>query len=502
VHYAGAAAGSTEPMTAPPGGEPGAAPAPKLKALGDYRLVKRLGAGGMGSVYLARQISLDRDVALKVMSRELAGKAGFVERFYREARLMARLDHPNIVHCYGVGQEQGWHYLAMEYVDGGSLQDWLKKVRQLSVGDALHVVLACAGALQHAHEQQLIHRDVKPANVLISSKGVVKVADLGLAKALDEDLAVTRTGMGGGTPLYMAPEQGRDMKRVDHRCDIYALGCVLYRCLAGRTPYKGETMIEVLEAKEKGKFVPARRANSDVPPRLDDVIDKALAPRPEHRYQSCGDFIKDLSMFGLANEALSFLDPVGEKPKSVVPPPRMAMPSAGSGPRPVPKPQPRPAAAPAPRRPAPPPEMTEDADIWYVTYTNAQGRVVTQKLRTEQVFNLIRSPGFDPQTQISKTLNGSYRDIGTYPEFARVVSSRTAKETADRKSATFRNLYEKIDEDQRKRRSRRWIHHLFDNLKSWVAILIVLGILAVGGTLIFLLVKLLISWLGQKIDSM
>jgi len=505
AHAPTEALGATEPPAGEqPAATPAKAPAQKISVLGDYRMVRRLGTGGMGSVYLARQISLDRDVALKVMSKELAGQSSFVDRFYREARLMARLEHPNIVRCHGVGQDKGWHFLAMEFVDGGSLTYWLDKEGQLSVGDTLHVILACADALQHAHDNHLIHRDVKPDNVLISSKGVVKVADLGLAKALDEDLSMTKTGTGAGTPLYMAPEQARDMKHVDHRCDIYALGIMLYRCLTGKMPYEGETLIEVIEAKEKGKFTPARRVNSDVPERLDLIVDKMVAPRPEHRYQSCAEVIRDLSAFGLAHETLSFINP-GSEPSVAPVPTRRGLPS--SAPRPGPLAPPRgvvkkPAAAPPPRIPAQQSEAVEASDIWYVTFTTSEGRVVTQKLTTGQVIGLIRSPHFDVNAQASKTYSGGYRDLGTYPEFAQIARSRSAKSAADRKTTTFRNLYEQIDKDQQKRQSRRWLRSVFAGVSTWVSILIVLALLGGGGFLIFLLVKFLTQWLGGKVESM
>jgi serine/threonine-protein kinase len=498
VAYEGISATNPTRQMADAPAAPARGPSQKITSLGDYKLVKRLGAGGMGSVYLARQISLDRDVALKVMSRELAAKPHFVERFYREARLMARLDHPNIVHCYGVGQDQGWHYLAMEYIDGGSLARWLKKSGQFSVGDALHVIIACATALQHAHEQQMIHRDVKPDNILISTRGLIKVADLGLAKALDEDLAVTKTGTGAGTPLYMAPEQGRDMKRVDHRSDIYALGCMLYCCLTGRPPYQGETTIEVIEAKEKGKFQPARRSNPSVPERLDLIIDKLLAPRPEHRYQSCAELNRDLSAFGLAGAALEFINPGATTP-AVVPAPPRSQPAS----RPVPKVGPPPRVGPPPaRRSEPEPEVSEDADVWYVTYTGPDGRVVTQKLRTGAVLALIRSPQFDPGTQASRRLTGPFRDLGTFSEFAGVVRGRMAKQDADRKSSTFRNLYEQIDEQQKKRANRLWISNFLSGLTTWMLILFWLAVLAVGGTLIFLLVKFIVKLIAAKLDTM
>ncbi len=289
---------------APP--SPPAAKAAKPTVLGDFRLLAKLGAGGMGTVYKALQISLDRPAALKVLSRDLAAKPNFIERFYREARLMAKLDHPNLIRGYGVGEQNGFHYLAMEFVDGGSLQDWLKRLERLTVGDAVHVILACARALEHAHENSVIHRDIKPDNVLLTRKGVVKLADLGLAKALQEDLELTQSGVGAGTPHYIAPEQAANAKHADGRSDIYSLGCMLYRLLAAEVPFKGESTLEVIKAKEAGKFTALRRLNSDVPPRLELITDKMMANRPEHRYPTCTELIRDLEGLGVANRTLSF----------------------------------------------------------------------------------------------------------------------------------------------------------------------------------------------------
>jgi len=265
----------------------GAPPQKEAKAtvLGDYRLAKKLGQGGMGSVFKAHQVSLDREVAVKVLAKELSDKPAFVQRFLREARVMARLDHPNILRCFDVGTAKGYHYLAMEFVDGGSVEGFLKKIGRFSLGDSLHIVLTTAAALQHAHEKGLIHRDIKPDNILITNKGVIKVADLGLAKASDDDLGLTKTGTGVGTPYYMAPEQARDAKHVDGRVDIYALGVMTYVFLTGEMPFRGETLVEVIEAKEKGKYASVRKFNIEVPEKLDLVIGKMLASKPDHRYR-------------------------------------------------------------------------------------------------------------------------------------------------------------------------------------------------------------------------
>ena len=210
-----------------------------LTQLGDFKIVKKLGQGGMGEVYLAHQISLDRDVALKVMAKQFSSQETFVKRFKREAQTMAKLDHPHIVRGYAVGEDQGLLFLAMELIKGKSMQDWMEKLGKLSVGDALHVTLIVADALKHAHEINMIHRDIKPDNILVTDKGLVKVSDMGLAKAMDEDMSMTQSGTGLGTPYYMPPEQARNAKHVDHRSDIYALGCTLYHFVSGKLPFAG-----------------------------------------------------------------------------------------------------------------------------------------------------------------------------------------------------------------------------------------------------------------------
>jgi serine/threonine-protein kinase len=280
----------------------------RTSVLGDFRLIARLGEGGMGTVYRARQVSRPRDVALKVLSKQVAARPGFVERFHREGRLMARLDHPHVVRCYAVGESHGFHYLAMEFAGGGSIEAWLNKLGRFDIPDALHVVLACAKALAQVHGLGMIHRDVKPANMLLTSDGVVKLADLGLAKAADESLDLTRTGTGIGTPIYAAPEQSRDAKRVDARSDLYALGCVLYHLLAGRPPFEAKNLLDLILTKEKGTFTPICRHVSDAPAALDRVLTRMLARQPEQRYPDCDELIDDLSRLDLHGDRLGFLE--------------------------------------------------------------------------------------------------------------------------------------------------------------------------------------------------
>jgi serine/threonine-protein kinase len=278
-----------------------------ITTLGDYRLLAKLGNGGMGTVYRARQISRGRDVAVKVLFKNLAALPTFLHRFLREARLMAQLDHPNILRCFEVGEARGFHYIAMELIDGASLEVWRTRLGKLTVGDAVHVVLACARALQHAHDSGLVHRDTKPDNVLLTSGGTVKVADLGLAKVRDEEVSLTQTGTGAGTPMYMSPEQARNAKHVDGRSDIYSLGCMLYVLLTGVAPFDGNGILEIFRAKEKGTFPPARQLRPRVPEGLDRIISKMIARNPDQRHQSCADLIQDLEWQELAGPRLGFL---------------------------------------------------------------------------------------------------------------------------------------------------------------------------------------------------
>jgi serine/threonine-protein kinase len=261
----------------------------------------------MGVVYRAEQISRKRIVALKVLSKTLATSPGFQERFRREARAMGRLDHPNIVRYFAAGEAGGFVYLAMELVEAGSLAKWLGKLGKLPVPDAVFVAAECGKGLQYAHEQGLVHRDVKPDNVLLSPDGRVKLADLGLAKAADDDTGLTQTGIGIGTPLYAAPEQTRNAKHADARSDLYALGSVAYHCLTGRPPFPGSNLLEILTAKEKGVYVPPSVANPAVPASLDRVLVRLLAKKPEHRYQSCAEFLEELGLLGLAGSGVGFL---------------------------------------------------------------------------------------------------------------------------------------------------------------------------------------------------
>ncbi len=231
-----------------------------------------LGKGGMGAVYKARQPALDRIVALKIIPPQAAAGPGFIERFNREARALARLNHPNIISVYEFGQANGLPYFIMEFVDGLNLRQ-LERAGKLSAREALQIVPQICEALQFAHDEGIVHRDIKPENILLDKKGRVKIADFGIAKILSSgpNVAITETGGAIGTPHYMAPEQMEKPMSVDHRADIFSLGVVFYEMLTGELPL--------------GKFGPPSSRKVEVDVRLDDVVLRALEKDPELRYQ-------------------------------------------------------------------------------------------------------------------------------------------------------------------------------------------------------------------------
>ncbi len=205
---------------------------------GDYEILAELGAGGMGRVYRAKDMTLERSVALKTLAPQFGSDAGFVQRFLKEARAAARLNHPNIVQIYDFGQVGETYYLAMEYVDGHSLGAYLRR-GHFSERDAILVIRHACRALAVAHAEGLVHRDIKPDNLMLTSKGEVKLVDLGIAKRVDEDQSLTQTGQAVGTPHYISPEQIRGTRDVDARADIYSLGATLYHLVTGHTPFRG-----------------------------------------------------------------------------------------------------------------------------------------------------------------------------------------------------------------------------------------------------------------------
>src|SRR6476661_2664836 len=242
----------------------------------------------MGVVYRAVQLDLDRAVALKLIAADLAEDSSFRDRFVRESRLAASIDHPNVIPIYYTGEFQGDLYIAMRYVDGSDLRTLVRALGRLEPERAVHIVAQVASALDAAHERGIVHRDVKPANVLLGASDHAYLTDFGLTKRMSSHSGNTRPGGWVGTLGFVAPEQIRG-ERVDARADIYALGCVLFHTLAGGPPYQRDSDEATLWAHLHDD-PPSLRANApDAPPELQAVIDRALAKEPDDRYQSAGD---------------------------------------------------------------------------------------------------------------------------------------------------------------------------------------------------------------------
>ncbi|MEW4571054.1 serine/threonine-protein kinase [Tautonia sp. JC769] len=262
-----------------------------------YQLLEKLGKGSMGIVYKAKQTSVDRVVAVKVLLDVLARNKEFIRRFQREATIAARLNHPNIVNAIDAGEVNGLHFFVMEFVEGTTIKDVIEGGHIYDEPEALRVVLAVAEAMKHAHERGLIHRDIKPENIILTKDGNVKLADLGLARlTADEKQAVAEAGMAIGTPYYISPEQVRGATDVDIRSDIYNLGATLYHMVTGRPPFPGDDPTEVMK-KHVDKSItltPPDHLNTRLSSGLGEVVETMMARNRENRYRDPGDVIIDL----------------------------------------------------------------------------------------------------------------------------------------------------------------------------------------------------------------
>src|SRR4051812_8271042 len=264
--------------------------------IGNYDVVDRLGAGGMGTVFKARHRRMKRVVALKVLSKEVAASELFVSRFQREVETIARLTHPNIVMAFDADECEAGPFLVMEFVNGRDLTAEVAASGPLPVTDAVDRILQAARGLDWAHRQGIIHRDIKPGNLLRDADGTVKVADLGLARISKSEgqTALTQAGSVFGTVDYMSPEQAVDSGDVDARADVYSLGCTLYYLLTGRAPYEGGSLMGVM-LKHRDSPVPSLRAvRPDVPPGLDTIYARMVAKRPDDRQATMAEVIQQL----------------------------------------------------------------------------------------------------------------------------------------------------------------------------------------------------------------
>lgn len=286
-----------------------------------FKLLKRLGRGSMGTVYKARQLNLDRLVAIKILASFLSENTAFVKRFLKEARVIGKLNHPNIVQGFDAGEVDGTYYFAMEYCSGPTVLTLLQRGGALDQDRSLRIALQVARALEHAASQGLVHRDVKPDNIMIVQGGVAKLCDLGLAKDVSRGSGSTEKGATLGTPNYISPEQARGDANVDIRSDIYSLGATLYHMVTGVPPFDGPNPTVIMVKHLNEPPLPPRVRNREIDARLQPIIMKMLAKNPDDRYQTPSDLVRDLQ--GLLTSRATGKDGGG------APPPR---PAGGVGP--------------------------------------------------------------------------------------------------------------------------------------------------------------------------
>jgi len=317
--------------------------------LGKYEIQAEVGRGGMGTVYQGYDPLLDRYVAVKVLAPHLVWEREFVERFLREARAAARLKHPSIVTIHDVGQEGGWHYFVMEYLEGQTLTEVIRQRGPLLPDEVFSILRPLAEALDYAHHRGLVHRDVKPANIIVDPAGQVTLTDFGIARAAQET-RLTATGTIVGTPEYMSPEQVRGLT-VGARSDQYSLAVVAYEMFSGRVPFEAESTLALLHKIAYDPPPPIRQARPDLPARVGGVLERGLAKEPGARYATASGFVKALGWTLAGEEVGEVVARPEEEPPLVEMPTKVVEPEAAAAPPPAMPP------APGPEVVAPPVEM-------------------------------------------------------------------------------------------------------------------------------------------------
>ncbi|MFT7618546.1 MAG: serine/threonine protein kinase [Planctomycetota bacterium] len=266
----------------------------RANSIRGYKLIKKLGKGSMGTVFKAQQLSLDRLVAIKVLAPFLQKNRKFVTRFEKEAKVLARLNHPNIVQCIDVGESNSLYYIVMEYCDGPTVLDVIKRGGALAQERATRIILQVSRALEHAYVSQIIHRDIKPDNIMIIPGGTAKLCDLGLVKDLEGSGDTTDTGSALGTPNYISPEQARGDEHVDVRTDIYSLGATYYHMVTGRTPFDNPNPAVTMVAHINEVPLAPKERSPELHSELNRIILKMMRKNPEDRYQIPAELVRDL----------------------------------------------------------------------------------------------------------------------------------------------------------------------------------------------------------------
>src|SRR5262245_21850776 len=345
---------------------------PALTEIGNYEILARIAEGGMGTVYKARRRSDNLIVAIKIIPSSAARNQVLVQRFKREFNAARQLDHPHVVKAIEFCEQPPNPYLVMEFVDGESLGQKIEREGKLSETEATRIMAQVCQGLHRAHKQNLIHRDVKPDNVLIALDGMAKITDLGLVKDIEGEMNLTRTGRGLGTPHFMAPEQFRNAKHADIRCDIYSLGATMYMMVTGKMPFDGCGPLDAWMKKSNNEFPAPREIDPSISERMDWAIRRAMHADPESRPATCREFIEDVT--GQST-----------RPSNV------------------------------PNNPS--------ADLFYMVYRDDEGTVHTVKGTTENIRKAFREGllGDASNIRACRTKQGPFQSLASYPEFRDLV---------------------------------------------------------------------------------
>lgn len=344
--------------------------------LGNYDVLAKLAEGGMGTVYKARSRLTGEIVAVKVVSPGPARNPIVLQRFEREFAAAKVLDHPNVVRAIEFSGAGPHPFLVMEFVDGESLGQRMERTGAVPEPEAVALIAQVCDGLQRAHKQGLVHRDVKPDNVMVNLDGVAKLTDMGLVKEIDNDLNLTKTGRGLGTPHYMAPEQFRNAKTVDVRGDVYSLGATLYALVTGTVPFATSNPLECWMKKIRNEFPAPKELNAAISDRVDWAIRRAMSAEPNQRPSSCREFLEDLTGQSRASAT----------PSSTAPPPGRA-------------------------------------EVWYMVYKDETGQTHTVKGATEGIRKALKDSLLGDATTIlvGRTKTGQFMPIGSVPEFRDLV---------------------------------------------------------------------------------
>ena len=366
---------------------------PAMRSVGNYDLIEKIAEGGMGAVYKGRHRTSGQIVAIKIVPPDTAKNQVLLKRFEMEFRAASVLDHPNIVKALDYNGH-GTPFLVMEFVDGESLGQRVERDGAIPEREAIRIIAQVCDGLHKAHKQSLIHRDVKPDNILLTQTGVAKLTDMGLVKDVDAELNLTRTGRGLGTPHFMSPEQFRNAKNADVRCDVYSLGATLYMMVTGEIPFAKTNPLDCWMKKVKNDFPAPRKVNPALSERIDWAVRRAMSADPTQRPATCREFVEDLT----GNNA------------AVHGPPSTAIPQIPGGP------------TTSDPTPAPNSAALEDV-LWYMVYKGPDGQPHTVKGLTSSIRdNLRRGALGDPATiMVSKIKTGPFAPLKQTVEFRDLI---------------------------------------------------------------------------------